>query len=105
MENDVGYVGESGVEDPGCLWYIDVTGEEATPCSECSFAVQLTFSESYIEEDEDCPEGYHHEDYVDTHPIIGFGNGSAWINKDDDWEEFAFYFQEDVYHIWFVPFD
>ena len=105
MESDIGYVGENAVEASGCIWYIDITGEETEPCPECSFAVQITYEESYVEEVEDCPEGYHPEDYIDTHPIVGFGNGSAWIQKEEDWEEFALYFQEDVYHIWFVPFE
>ena len=103
-ESDMGYIGENAVEASGCMWYIDITGEEVEPCAECSFAVQITFEDAHIEESDDCPEGFHPEDYIDTSPIIGFGNGYAWIQEEEDWEEFALYFKEDVYHIWFVSF-
>ena len=49
-------------------------------------------------------EGYRPEENIDTRPIVGFGNDFVLKQEEEDWEDFALYFQEDVYYIWFVSF-
>ena len=102
-ENGI-YVGENAVEAAGCMWYVDITAEEVEPCSQCTFAVRITYEDPHIGEESDCPEGHLPEDHIDTQPVIGFGNGLAWVQQGENWEDFALYFQEDVYHIWYVSF-
>ena len=103
-EVENGYIGENGVEKEGCMWYVTLTGASAEACPECSFAITITYEEFEIGEDNDCPEGYAPDDFAGTTPTIGFGNGAAWQKIDNEWLEFAEYFQEDVYHVWFVEF-
>ena len=103
-EGESGYLGESGVEKEGCMWYTSLTAESTESCPACEFAVIVSYDEFEIVSDNDCPDGYSPTDFSDTTPSIGFGNGSAWQLRGEEWIEFAAYFQEDIYHVWFVEF-
>jgi len=104
FESDAGYSGESGVEKDGCMWYATLTAESIEGCSSCDFAVLINYEDFEIISDEDCPDGYSPDDFINTTPSIGFGNGAAWRLDGEEWSEFAQYFQEDIYHVWFVEF-
>ena len=103
-ESESGYIGESGVEKEGCMWYTSLTAESTEGCPACDFAVSIRYGEFEVSHDDDCPEGYSPQDFANTTPSIGFGSGSAWQLHGEEWIEFAAYFQEDIYHVWFVEF-
>ena len=69
QESDNGYIGENGVEMPGCIWYVDITAQEASACPDCSFGVMIQYEEFHILENELCPDGYIPEEYANTNPI------------------------------------
>ncbi|MEC7985892.1 MAG: hypothetical protein VX278_12060 [Myxococcota bacterium] len=97
------YEGESGVESDGCLWYSGIRGVEAEACSNCDFAVDITYSEIENIDDAACPAGFVPDEVEGTSVVLGFGGETVWRLNDDSWEEYAIYFQEGEYFGWYAP--
>ena len=104
LDDDV-YAGEIGVEVNGCTWYGPVTGVTAESCTGCDLAVTISTEEVEVFESDGCPNGFAPDDFSDRTFTVGFSGDTTWMNQDGEWSEWGYYFQEEEYHIWFVPFE